>query len=574
MRILGETDFVTRMAAKACRNWHRSVGGFTRQIVLFGSLALIAACSEIPGIGKIPGFGDEETLAKGTVGYIQGFYGGVVADEPHAVLIGRDVLAAGGTAADAAVAMYFMLSVSYPSAAGLGGGGMCLIRDPATRKVETLDFLGHLSTGSAGIPVNVPGNPRGFFALHAKYGTLEWRENIRPAENAARFGVPISRAFATEVAAAGPGFLRSVDGRALFGGNALASVREGVLMKQENLSVLLASIRTRGGGTIYSGAYGRQFAQAAQESGAALSYADLQAFKPKWRSSIEVFFDVRSSFHLPLPRTPVGTMGAKTMALAIGDQRYLNADDGLRAHLLAEAIQRALVDGGGGFKTVTPEDGGARVQLPADYIDGLADSYLEDRVVRLASPKSVWVPGPPKGGQTSFTAVDRNGGAVVCYVTMNKRFGIGRVVRGTGAFLASPASSINERDMSPGLLILARRDKNMMFLAGSASGGAMAQSALVQAALRAAGGTPDDLETAVKWKRLYRDPASAITFVEQGTQPAIINALRQRGHQLQAVPTMGRVNMIFCGSGLPSKKPYCGMRSDPRGFGLATAPSF
>ena len=100
----------------------------------------------------------------------------------------------------------------------------------------------------------------------------------------------------------------------------------------------------------------------------------------------------------------------------------------------------------------------------------------------------------------------------------------------------------------------------------------MAQAALVQAALRTVGGTPDDLETALNWKRLYRDPVAAITVVEDKTPTSIVNALRRRGHQVQTVGNIGRVNLIFCDTGIPAKAPFCGMRADSRGFGLASAP--
>ena len=54
---------------------------------------------------------------------------GIASDEPHAALVGRDVLEAGGSAADAVVAMYFTLAVTLPSTASLGGGGVCIINE-------------------------------------------------------------------------------------------------------------------------------------------------------------------------------------------------------------------------------------------------------------------------------------------------------------------------------------------------------------------------------------------------------------------------------------------------------------
>ncbi|HBT42660.1 MAG TPA: hypothetical protein DEB21_11740, partial [Rhodospirillaceae bacterium] len=70
---------------------------------------LVAGCS-----GGIPNpFGDkkeENTKQLGETGFVRGFLGGIVADDPQAALVGRDILSAGGSAADAVTAMYFTLA--------------------------------------------------------------------------------------------------------------------------------------------------------------------------------------------------------------------------------------------------------------------------------------------------------------------------------------------------------------------------------------------------------------------------------------------------------------------------------
>ncbi len=72
---------------------------------------------------------------------VEGFAGVVTGDEPRAVLIGREVLGNGGTAVDAAVAMYFAMAVTLPSRVSLGGGGVCVLFQGREKRGHAIEFV-------------------------------------------------------------------------------------------------------------------------------------------------------------------------------------------------------------------------------------------------------------------------------------------------------------------------------------------------------------------------------------------------------------------------------------------------
>jgi len=122
----------------------------------------------------------------------RGFAGVAASEEPRATMAGRDVILAGGNAADAAAAMGMVLAVTLPSRAGLGGGGACVVHDAAKGRSEVLEFL-------SAEPSSSPMLARGLAALQVRYGTKSWSSAVAPAENAARFGFTVSKTLADDL---------------------------------------------------------------------------------------------------------------------------------------------------------------------------------------------------------------------------------------------------------------------------------------------------------------------------------------------------------------------------------------
>jgi gamma-glutamyltranspeptidase/glutathione hydrolase len=215
------------------------------------------------------------------------------------------MLAAGGSAADSAVAMILAGSVAETIYCGLGGGGFATYYDAATRTVSCLDYFvavpGLDSTvpdpprdisvyfGSVAMPyavggssVAVPGVPAGTAELHRRFGLLPWRDVVAPAHALAADGVEFSAAHARllpEIApamllGAGVDIYSTPDGS---GGRRL--LRAGETIQHPGLAETLAVLAAGGPQELITGELGRALVDAVRADGGALSLQDMAAYR-------------------------------------------------------------------------------------------------------------------------------------------------------------------------------------------------------------------------------------------------------------------------------------------------------
>ena len=337
----------------------------------------------------------------GQEGFVRGFLGGVAAEEPRAALVARNVLSAGGTAVDAAVAAGFTLAVTLPSRAGLGGGGACLVFDPRRGEVEAVLFPpGARQSVPAGAdrPAAVPMLARGLFALHTRGGRRPFEELVVPAEQAARLGVEVSRAFATDLAAvSGPLFADPWSATA-FGGPNGQPLATGERLAQPDLAATLATLRTAGVGDLHQGGLARRLEETAVPAGGGLTVEEMRASVPRVVPPVQISAGSNdTASFLPMD----GGVGAAA-AFAAVNAGAAPAQAAARGAAVAEAFRAR---------------GGDPAQLVAASVP-------------LASPG----PLPASAG---LVVADREGMAVSCAFTMNNLFGTGRIAPGTGVLLAA-----------------------------------------------------------------------------------------------------------------------------------------
>ena len=467
----------------------------------------------------------------GVIGHVEGDFGGVVSDEPTAALIAGDVLSAGGTAADAAVALYFAMSVTFPSAAGLGGGGVCIVHDGETAQAEALDF-------TSGRPARrlsnryqefaVPSNVRGMAALHVRYGRLNWSQVVQPAERLARFGHPVSHALAHE-------FLRyeaivNASGGlgAMFKDDQGSILKGGEELRQLELAVILGQVRARGAGDFYTGVLARRLAASYQAAGGSVTVDDLRNYRPVWR------------------KTTKGSFGNHDVHFA-------------PSSVLGGALAASLWD--------TLKEKGAYQAKPAKasnmvVVEATAKAYsaLVDRPDGAVPDYSV----------TSFVTMDRLGGAVACSVTMNSPFGVGRFAPGTGIIPGVAPTPERDGRISLAPMLIVNKPTADAFLAAGASGDASSPTSVISVVLKL---LLDGklLSDAVDAPRYHAGRTSRTVFAEARANAVSTAQFKAAGYRVIQVPDLGRVNAIWCAKGIQEASGECVYVADKRGFGYGVS---
>jgi gamma-glutamyltranspeptidase/glutathione hydrolase len=526
-------------------------------IIIFFSL-LLGAC------------GTNGTAELGNEGYIEGFIGGVSADEPRAALEGQKILSAGGNAVDAAVAVYFTLAVTLPSKASLAGGGICMVFDHKTKNILALDFLSEVPAtvpASASRPSAVPGNPLGMFVLHNRFGLFQWERLVAIGEKLARLGSTASRILISDLKPVATALIADPESRKIFLQTNGNLIFEGALIRQLDLAAVLSNLRLSGPAEFYRGKFARRFVESVQKIGGSLALNDLMAFKPKWKKVLSRKFGSHEINFMPPPASG-GLFSAQMFGMLEKNDLFEDASTDEKYHTFSETALLASIDRERWLRDDFSVAKNPEKLISDTYLGNLMINYRADRHLSPNNFKPVSIKVEDNPSSTSFVVVDRDGSAVACSLTMNNNFGIGRMAEGTGILLAAAPVDRTKGSSALSPIIVRNKNTNNLFFAGSASGGKAASTALVSVISRA---MMDNMKLgeSISAPRIHHSGMPDITFYEPHLTKTTQSFLIKRGHQLAVTPVLGFVNAVYCSGGLPRNPESCVTKSDPRGAGLA-----
>lgn len=376
---------------------------------------------------------------------------------PLATQAGYDVLAAGGTAADAAVAAQTMLGLVEPQSSGLGGGAFLLYWDAASGELTTYDArekaplaadgdywldqngepLEFMTAVVGGRSAGVPGTPMLLEVLHGDHGTMEWAELLQPAIDTAENGFSVSQRMADSVAGA-DGLDNFVETSEYFlpGGEPIA---EGSTLANPAYAETLRLFAEQGSEPFYTGEIAEDIVAALNTNinPGILTMEDFAAYEVVKRDPVCMDYRGYEVCGMGPPSSGAYTVGQILGLLEPFD--LASMEDGVEfRHLFAEASRLAFADRG---LYLGDSD---FVDIPTGYLD---DAYLEERSALIDPEASMGramagtPPGwdeallapdieRPRAGTSHFVIIDGEGNAISATTTIESGFGSRVMTRG------------------------------------------------------------------------------------------------------------------------------------------------
>ncbi|MEI9974129.1 MAG: gamma-glutamyltransferase [Ignavibacteriota bacterium] len=287
-------------------------------------------------------------------------HGMVVTVEPHATEVAVRILAAGGNAVDAAVAIGFALAVTHPGAGNIGGGGFMLLR-MADGRSAFIDFREraplaasrNMYVGADGKATRdsmvgyrasgVPGTVRGMEYAWQKFGSKKWGELVGPAMNLASVGYALTDAEAQSMQGAARGLAPYADSNRIFLRNG-KYYEMGDTFVQADLGRVLERIARIGAKDFYEGETATLLAKDQKEHGGLITLEDLQQYKAIERTPLTGKY--RGYDILTSPPPSSGGIGILQMLGVLEGTDFAKAGAGSAkaVHYMTEAMRHFFAD--------------------------------------------------------------------------------------------------------------------------------------------------------------------------------------------------------------------------------------
>ena len=376
----------------------------------------------------------------------------VVSQDNFATEAALEILKKGGTAADAAVALAYVLAVTQPKAGNIGGGGFALYYDQKTAKTTAIDFretapakahrdlflnqAGEVDSNKSRFSVNasgIPGTVAGLEFIRTTFGKFNLSDLIAPAIKLADEGFPISSGLAFDLTKVEKVFRANPYLKKMYFKDDKVLSKNDLLI-QKDLAKTLSKISTKGSSEFYRGSIAESYVKYFQENGGIITKEDLANYKVKTYKPVRGNYRGYEVQSMPPPSSGGVHLIQMLNILENWDLKTLGHNSAEYIHKLCETMKLAYADrslhlGDPAFSKVPTQ--------------GLTDkkyaSLLLKQITEKARDSSSIKPGQPQAFEspetTHFSIIDQYGNAISLTYTINFSFGSRKVIPGLGFFL-------------------------------------------------------------------------------------------------------------------------------------------
>ncbi|MCO6414117.1 MAG: gamma-glutamyltransferase [Thiogranum sp.] len=524
----------------------------------------------------------------------------VASAHPLATQAGIEILHAGGNAFDAAIAVSAALAVVEPYSSGIGGGGFWLLhragdgrqvmidgreRAPLAAHADLyLDELGEVvprASMDGALAAGIPGEPAALAHLARHYGRLPLATSLAPAIRLAQSGFEADEHYRDMARFRLPVLQRFASSRDIFLSNGEVPP-SGALIRQPELANTLKALASQGQRGFYEGEIAERLVAGVRAAGGIWTLDDLRQYQVVERQPL--VFDYRGMRIVAAAPPSSGGVALATMLQILGGYELERLPEADRIHVIVEAMRRAYRDraeylGDPDFVALPVE----RLTHPW-YAAGLRASIRLDRATPSGALPGI-VDAAEGADTTHFSIIDREGNRVAATLSINYPFGSGYVVPGTGVLLNDEMDDFSARPGTPNAYGLVGAQANAIapgkrplssmtptFVESEAGvavlgtpGGSRIISMVLLGILDAAAGNPP-----ASWVALPRFHhqylPDVIQYEPAAFSPAVIEALRARGHDLKALEdSYGNMQAVYWDYARGEVE----AASDPRGIGAA-----
>ncbi|QQE11978.1 gamma-glutamyltransferase [Planctomycetota bacterium] len=382
---------------------------------------------------------------------------------PIATRIGRDILAKGGNAVDASIAIAYALAVTWPEAGNIGGGGFMLVaptgsepvcieyREKAPLAAHANMFGGKRIYGT-GLAIGVPGTVRGLELAHQTYGSLPWAELVAPAIELARDGFEIKEQLVyslNRLVRSGKvnNDPRYAELKRTFVKPNRALWKVGNRLVQPDLAKTLTLIAEQGSTVFYEGEIAKKLVAQMSKCDGLITHQDMRAYTANIRPTVKGNYRSYDIYGAGMP-TSGGTTVIEILNILENfelSNHPLHSTESI--HLIAEAMRFAYADRA---KYLGDHDfiGVPNYLLDKEYAKSIAakiDMASATRSEDIASPIKL---AEESQETTHFSVIDKNGMAVSNTYTIGRSWGEWIMVEGAGFVLNSEMLAFN---LAPGV---------------------------------------------------------------------------------------------------------------------------